>query len=335
MPAKPVSAGKPTFYLDTSTLSHAFDSLSLLSTHALAPFRPLVPWIQRVADEANLVVSHIHVSELSEWPDVKGAEALITWLDALPLVWARFPVAVSEIEDEHWLGVALGLNPPPVQPFAPSMLTAFRETSPALLDTPTLVAAWRQEQVYPAVAKRFKEGARYRAEQLHANRASYGWPRVPKAMLKAQAAQLKARRVAHLRERATAAHARLAEADWYSPSVPVEAAQDAFVQLASSCEFALPMSRVGDAMSDAFTATVANRQPSSRRFSATDSSYADMSHAYLGAAYCDTFTCDKTVSLWLGRGEVRRRLRLPPEVAWEGGQADAHTFVQRLMSTWP
>ena len=71
MPPRPRQPG-PTIYLDTSTLSNAFSSHDLTLTAPGRPdaaFQALLPWIGRVAVEANLCVSVFHLKELACWGD--------------------------------------------------------------------------------------------------------------------------------------------------------------------------------------------------------------------------------------------------------------------------
>jgi len=84
MPSKLYDPSKPTFYLDQSTLCDAFRAHDSVKPSDAA-YRPLLPWIERIAREANLCVSLIHISELAKWTDVKMANAFAAWLDGLPL----------------------------------------------------------------------------------------------------------------------------------------------------------------------------------------------------------------------------------------------------------
>ena len=92
MPHLPLKAGAPTFYLDQSTLSDAYIAWcpGLDPKHERI-YRPLRPWIERIANEANLCLSLAHLRELSRWQKTWGktklAHAMCDWLNQLPTRW--------------------------------------------------------------------------------------------------------------------------------------------------------------------------------------------------------------------------------------------------------
>jgi hypothetical protein len=79
-------------------------------------------------------------------------------------------------------------------------------------------------------------------------------------------------------------------------------------------------------------AEITDGQPSSKLRRQLGSSFGDYIHL-VGAAYCDVFTCDGTVSEWLGK--LRVTLGLRPQLAVRGYPGGAEPFVRDLMATWP
>lgn len=129
--------GKPTFYLDHSTLCDAFRAHAVgATTPAHEAYRPLLPWIERVAAEANLCLSIVHLAELGRWGDRTSADAIARWYERLPIVWVRGLAAVQESEEDYWTKVAAGVHPArDVDPCAPSLLSAFERLDIALAST--------------------------------------------------------------------------------------------------------------------------------------------------------------------------------------------------------
>lgn len=116
---------KPTVYLDQSTVCDAF-RVHLQTARADLAYRPLLPWIERVAREANLCLSTAHISEIGRWGDHTTANALADWIDGLPTVWMRSMLDINDEEDNFWTKVAAGLTPSSrVEPFTGSLLAAF------------------------------------------------------------------------------------------------------------------------------------------------------------------------------------------------------------------
>jgi hypothetical protein len=92
MPARPVKRDARTYYLDTSTLSHAF-AAARGDEKIPSEFSRLVPWIEKLANEANLCVSFVHAAEYADWPASLEADAFVAWLDSLSHVWMTDPPA--------------------------------------------------------------------------------------------------------------------------------------------------------------------------------------------------------------------------------------------------
>jgi hypothetical protein len=100
---------------------------------------------------------------------------------------------------------------------------------------------------------------------------------------------------------------------------------------------AMPMFRVIQRFNEGANAhvergQVVNGQPSKSLRKTFLSSFADWMHL-VGAAYCDVFTCDRTVSGWLG--DVRQSLGLRPQLAVRGYPGGPQAFVRDLMATRP
>src|SRR5580658_6508555 len=69
-------------------------------------YAAIVPWVERVAQQANLCLSFAHLLELENWGDRNTARAMVEWYDGLPTVWtlSRHDDA-HEFESEHWTKV--------------------------------------------------------------------------------------------------------------------------------------------------------------------------------------------------------------------------------------
>src|ERR1019366_9788765 len=90
-------------------------------------YATLGPWIERVAKQANLCLSAVHMGELAQWRRTTEAEHIAEWLDSLPVVWTKGIERTQNEEAEHWVRVAVGAPPAPVLPFAPSFGSALAE----------------------------------------------------------------------------------------------------------------------------------------------------------------------------------------------------------------
>lgn len=337
MPARPCDQTRKTFYFDTSTLSYAYQGAQVGAPANLAPFAPLVGWLERVAREANLIFSWVHLAEIAEWGDPAAATGLMRWLDSLELVWARFFDEVRDDEDEHWVRVAVGeAAPPAVRPFAPSMLTVFEDAPGPILSAglgQTAVDAFCEERDGGnRVGTKLRRDADQIGRAFHANRAAFGWPKIDPADLVKLEDRADYEWRCELRGRAEAAHQRLmtrSEADYVALLPDLNKVVDPFVDLCSNLGKAAPISKILNRAAKGWAATAANRQPGSNSFRALGSSASDLFHALTGAAYCDVFTCDRLTSTWLDR--VRPNLGLPAEIVLGG---DPVAFVRALTATW-
>lgn len=82
MPSVRFRAGRPSYYLDTSTLSYA----SRAGTgRDPAVFAALRTWMERIAKTDNLCMSTMHIAELAQG-DEALARATLEWIDSLDTV---------------------------------------------------------------------------------------------------------------------------------------------------------------------------------------------------------------------------------------------------------
>jgi hypothetical protein len=337
MPARPYDPTRPSIYLDTSALSYAFSGAGIGGYAKLADFAPVFALVEDVAHHANLIFSHIHLSELAQWRDSAAARALMTWLEGLPLVWARLWRYVQLDEFEHWVKVVAGCpSPEPVRAFSPSMLSAFESMSAAnavgILETPTLVDAFECERIQAPITTRMNEVALSFAEQLNTNRAAFAKAATSAATVHKLEGDVAYRRRVQLCRAAMDAHQRLIgrpDIDYASHGATLNDIVDPLVELFSRDPASLPLTRVLDRLSNGLARTATTRTIDSRRFNELDSSLADIFHAAIGAACCTVFTCDRLTAEWLG--DVRSGLGFDPPIVFRG---DAEAFVSSLTSAW-
>jgi len=342
MPPKHYDPSRPTFYLDNSTLCSAWKAHRHEKDAAkYAAYSALVPWIERVAQEANLCLSHAHLLELESWADTATARGMVEWYEELPVVWVRDPEAVDDLEDRYWTMVAAGVPPKKVadKPFAPSLISSFfapsREIVSRLLSARKPLVALFDAKL-PGLDQR---RGRFIANilgvaELHRQWAKAGWtqPQV-------QARLEQNLRVA-LRKRAYDTNARLAaERDpaYVNKACTDGAVQDLLVDLYERDARTMPMFRatrlfIRGSVDLAGHGEVVNGRPSNKLSGALSGLLFDYWHL-VGAAYCDVFTCDRTVSDWLGDSRVTLGLR--PQMAVRGHPGAAEGFVRDLTATWP
>lgn len=335
MPARPNARICPSVYLDTSTLSYAFGAAAIGAHASLKSLAPLLSFVEDVAHQSNLVFSHIHLSEIAQWQDTTAARAMVTWLDSLPLVWARLWTYVQAEEFENHVKLVAGCpSPEPVRAFAPSMLSAFESMTAAsavgILDTPTLVAAFELERVQAPITARMNAVSRSFAEQLNANRAAFVSSGTDQVTLQEQEERIAYRRRVRLRRGAMDAHKRLIgkqDLEYVASGATLNDIVDPLVDLYDRVPASLPLTRVLDRLGAGLARTAAARTTASQKFNALDSSLADIFHAAIGAAYCTVFTCDQLTAEWLG--DVRSGLGFGPPIVYRG---DPDAFVSSLAS---
>lgn len=293
--------------------------------------------VEDIARTSNLVFSHIHLSEIAQWPDTAAARALVIWLDGLPLVWARFSTHIQLDEFEHYVKVLAGCsNPEPVRAFAPGMLSAFEtmtaRSAVGILETPTLIHAFEKERIEAQISKRMKEVSMEFAETLNATNGTVAALGSSAPKRRKHDADVAYRRRVQLRRDATGAHNRLVaklDIEYTSRGATLNDVVDPLVDLFQRDPKSLPLTRVLHRLGEGLSQTAASRTVDSRRFGQLDSSLADIFHASIGAAYCSVFTCDQMTATWLG--DVRSELGLGPPVVFAG---DREGFVSTLKAAW-
>ena len=335
MPSKAADPSKPTFYLDHSTFCDALKAhIPEYAGADTASFIALMPWIERVAREANLCLSFFHLTELASWEDRASADAMVAWLEGLPIVWLRTVTAVEPDENRNWAKMAAGITPKsPVVPFAPSLLTAFQNlpigaVSHALSTRTPVAELLKFARSRTAAGPSMTKLAELIRTQDRAAQAQ-GKSRDDVAKIIAYE-----RRV-ELRTRAQTADAQLKAArdeEYASKACSGGELQDLFESRYWNEPLALPSLKVRWRFVDGFYANALEREgPSANERKKLSGSFDDMQHLAIGAAYCDVFTCDGTVSSWLG--DVRTGFGLRPQISRRGLSADG--FAKALMATWP
>lgn len=335
VPARPLNPAVPAIYLDWSTFVQAFNAASLADAARLPGLAGLLPLIEEMADRANLIFSHIHLSELAAWDELPAAQGMAAWLDRLPLVWARLWPHVQESEDEFWVRAVAGCDTiVPVRVFAPSMLATLESLSvaqsPDVLQH-TLASVFVEERRDGTIAASMAADARAWAEAMHWNRQ----PRSGDPFTPAEIARFEEtvawRHRTELRTRAVAAHRRLLSSahDYATLNPSLNDVVDPFVTMFQQNPSAMPLSKVFAQLSQGFIATSVARTPESRGFGQLGSSMADIFHALIGAAYCPVFSCDRLTASWLG--DVRTGFGLGAPIVFAGNGAD---FVEELRRAW-
>jgi hypothetical protein len=125
MGSRAYDSTKPTFYLDHSTLVDAFKS-HLPGANVDPAYVPLKGWVERVAVEANLCLSVVHMAELGGWGAAESGDAMARWYGSLPIVWMPLIQHVQGDEIDHWTKVAVGVTTSRYVPYASSVEAAFR-----------------------------------------------------------------------------------------------------------------------------------------------------------------------------------------------------------------
>ena len=333
MAAKIADTTKPTFYLDQSTLCEAFAALSLPGSRRAphSAYRRVVPWIERIASEANFCLSIAHLLELAAWQDTAAADGVAAWLDALPVVWMLKLDTILAEEADHWLQTALGTTPRPVQPFAPSMWRAFENW------TPSSIAIATEHASIPGALGLFREmNHRGGAELSKAGAQAF---RVDRAQFAAWTSGQKTERIgqkirAELRKIAGDAHQRFeasGDSTYAALGQTWGGVMDPFVEFVERTPEALPAWRVMCGFSEGFAEVAVARTPGSKGDRELSSSVNDGLHAALGV-YCDVFTCDALMSRMLA--DTRVRLGRHRQLS-AGEIGDAEAFVDALTTTWP
>ena len=338
MPSKSRDKARPTFYLDNSTLCDAFRAhLVQGATPSDVAYHPLFNWVERVAKEANLCLSVVHIAELGRWGDTASAVAMARWYEKLPIVWVRSMTDVQDAEDEHWTKVAAGLDPKEtVNPFAPSLLAAFRDLT---IDAVTELLGAREPVIATLEAIRGKvldNGVGRMLQVAQAFRDDRAWADTAGWSDEKKRDETAYKRRMDLRKRAMEADRRLValnDVEYATKTCSPGDVQDLLVALFDREPAALPCYRAVQCFNEGLISFAMTKAGGSKKErDALRGSFHDLVHLSVGAAYCDVFTCDGLVSDWLG--PLRQDLKLPQQLSVKkrGGPA---AFVKALMSTWP
>jgi hypothetical protein len=349
MASKPHNPTKISVYLDHSTLCDAFKAhRNRPDATDYSAYRPLRDWLERVSTEANLCLSTAHIAELAEWNDHQTADEMARWYDALQIVWTLSMFNDADaFEDEQWTKIAANANTDRrAGAFAPSLLTSFhlmsQEVAADLLASPEpvlkMMRAMRgSPQWHERWAKTYPNqfiNSLVMVKQNHdASRATPGWNE-----------GMGRDHVAHnvredLRRRAREADLRLirrGDAAYVVKTCLSEQVPERLVALYEREPKAMPLFRVihrfnEGAIARIERAEIVNGVPSNRVRAALGSSFGDWIHL-VGAAYCDVFSCDGTVSKWLG--DLRTTFGFRPQLSVGGYPGGATAFVKDLMATW-
>jgi hypothetical protein len=336
---------KPTFYLDHSTLVDAF-KVHLPGTNVDQAYLPLKGWVERIAVEANLCMSVVHLVELGGWGAEEPSDAMARWYGSLPIVWAPLIQHVQTDETDHWTKVAVGATGRTHFPYAASLEAAFRTLdhdgieamnrhgAPELaLVTVARTARWRElwEERY---VRRYVSMIVNVSENHRSMRETPGWTD------ETGRRQVTANFEESLRQRAREASIRMCVAgdpEFASSPVEGERIAEKLLELFEQNARSLPACRAGQLFTQGNADMVDRGEitdgvPSKKLLRTLRSGFGDYMHL-TGAAYCDVATCDRTVSNWLG--DLRTTLGLRPQLAardYPGGPAG---FVRDLMASWP
>jgi hypothetical protein len=315
MPEKQFDRNAKAYYLDTSTLSHAYNAAAG-RPGALPELARLVPWIEKIAHEANLCVSFTHVAEWGDIEPEPDRVGFVAWVDGLPAVWAMTTEEAERGEVEEGLKVALGLKPAiPFRPFAPrgrSVCVMVNVARVAKWDRLKLLGVDQTEDVRKDIAA--IEAAGVSDEELAARRAYNA-------------------RVA-LRTLAAEAHERLTErGDPEYLSVQIgQGVQDRFVDLFESDPTSFRTFRISLAGADELGRNAKKRKPGGKKEREQLPGFTgDQVHAIAGAAYCDVFTCDRLTASWVA--PLRAQFGLAPPVVLGGHRGGPAGFAEELIAT--
>lgn len=333
MPSKHHDPTKPTVYLDQSTLSDAFRAHhSGIGRLADPAYLPLRQWIGRVAVEANLCISSVHLLELASWvADEPMADAICAWLDALPTVPVASLQRVQVAEEEAWVLRAMRVEAQKLDPFLPSVAALF----PIAPDVSQRLMSRPQPLVALLVAMRNLRG-RYdhlapdHAARVRADRAAPEHAHVTPE-LGASIVELHHRQ--DLGRRATSAAQRLRSSGMLSASCTDQQVLHYAFASYDSDRSELPLYRIQKAYGKGLAEGIERRTAGSSKDAKALSGAAEDGLHLVGAAYCDVFTCDRATSLSIG--DVRVRVGRTPQLAVGGHPGGVGGFVRDLMATWP
>jgi hypothetical protein len=341
-PSQPRHAqlGSRTFYLDQSTLCDAFRAHCMGPGAADPHYRPLYPWIERVATEANLCISLTHLVELAKLTHLPTADGIAKWLDGLPLVWTRSFPRIIQQEYDVWTRIAAAVPSVAVQPFSQSLLATFDTPTPndvssflrnAPRGLPGMLGAVRQAWannngrwggLVPGMARGVRED---RAEAV-----ARGKPDPFRRERIDDNQRAKLRRLAMDADRRLTENADVAYAAKAYTSNEV---LDRFIEQYQNDPRSLPLQRAHGLHVESLLDGVGRRTPGSSRDRDLLSGAMEDGMHLVGAAYCDVFTCDRITSNALG--DFRTTIGRMPQLAIGGYPGGVEAFVRDLMATWP
>lgn len=335
MPSISRRLGRPSYYLDTSTLSYAFrgGAADFASPHDDPVFAELRRIVEAIAARDNLCVSTMHIMELAQQPDRRAAEATARWLDSLDVVWTLSVEQVSNAEYEVAVEEAVGAVPSaPVSVFSESLLGVFSALTPlqvseALRDGRALQAVFDAARSHGA--KREREAMLEMQRHLYFDRhddpiTAALTPEDKRRITRMKVRQGLKRELVNAVERLRWRHLPAFHAAWRATDSAAERAVD--YVLGNLVKF--PTLSVALELTSHHAEVAARRTPGSRKANALASSFYDWAHALVGGGYCDTFVCDKLVRD--GMPNVRAALGLAAPLVFEGGRA--HAFLRDLAS---
>jgi hypothetical protein len=325
-----VDASKPTFYLDQSTFSDAFRAHAA-PDGKLEPYRPLKPWIERVAREANLCLSNTHIAEVSRWKRAATRDAMVAWLDALPTVWVRSMLDVRPEEAEHWTQIAAGRSPRKIEPFTDSLLAAFRYTNSDVAAATASEPGSIRPFVEAAIEYGFPDVEREMLAMFRRLRDNAAWVKQAGWSKEQKKADLARNVRKSLREEAEAA---INAINARSREPPIsQNVQDALVALVEKEPRAMPAWRIVTVFSGYLANLARERQAGSKGEKELFSSFYDHQHLAVPGAYCDVFTCDRLVQNAIGHARIS--LGLGAALAPGKHAGGAAGFVAALTAKWP
>ena len=326
---------KRTIYLDQSTLCDAFRSC-MQPPSAVAEYRPLMPWIERVAHEANLCLSTAHIIEIAGIPQkhLVQAEGIAAWVDALPTVWVRSVNEVVPEEADYWTKRAAGIVPSgEPENFTDDIADAYSTMDPAARRT----AAATPGSIYPfldAAREYGFEDARDRMREVaEAIRTVYEQRRAL-GIVFTDARQRQERRTA-IRTLALEAIERVNarnDADLGGQQLP-RTTMDLLVDLWEKDPTVLPSWRIRLAHTTYLAERYGKISSDKKLRAETRSDWVDYQHVAVAAAHCAVFTCDGRVAASIR--EARVGLGLSPPLTAKNHPGGIAGFVAALMSMWP
>lgn len=328
MPPRPRDPSKKTIYLDQSTLSDAYRASLDPPTTKDARFKPLRPWVERVAQEANLSLGAPHLFELARTPPEHKAQAdgMAAWIDSMPTVWVRSPNDVGLEEQDYWVKIAAGLVPSsPVEAFGAGIRATIQGGAGLLIRDPTKVGEFLDGARKIDTASR---GDRLK-DMVEAVRkdalVASGWSEERKEQVLAENRRRSLREIARVTvERLNAGK----DADLGGTPLSQNVGDD-FVELVGRDAKAMPTWRVINALMAYRAERYRNLPDDSPQLENAVGDFADFWHVLTACGYCDVFTCDRRTKTALG--DVRAGLGKSKPLA----PGKNPTFVADLMATWP